>query len=59
MPDLHALPGGLIAFLLRPFPWQQGGGPSYDLAALEEGILSTLCTSWPPSAWSHFATGAT
>lgn len=34
--DLKALPTGLVAFTLRPFPWQHGDGLSYDFAALEE-----------------------
>jgi hypothetical protein len=42
LPDLRALPGGLLAFLLRPFPWQHGGGLSYDSAALEEVLYYPL-----------------
>ncbi len=40
--DLSALPGGLVAFLLRPFPGQHGDGLSYDLAALEELLYYPL-----------------
>ncbi len=40
--DLRALPGGLAAFLLRPFPGQAGGGLSYDLAGLEEVLYYPL-----------------
>jgi hypothetical protein len=36
------LPGGLVAFLLRPFPGQHGHGLSYDLAALEELLYYPL-----------------
>ena len=40
--DLKALPTGLIAFALRPFPWQHGEGLSYDFAALEEFLYYPL-----------------
>ena len=40
--DLKALPTGLIAFALRPFPWQHGDGLSYDFAGLEELLYYPL-----------------
>jgi hypothetical protein len=40
--DLRALPTGLVAFALRPFPWQRGAGASYDLAAVEELLYYPL-----------------
>jgi hypothetical protein len=40
--DLKALPTGVVAFVLRPFPWQHGGGISLDLAALEELLYYPL-----------------
>jgi len=40
--DLRVLPGGLVAFLLRPFPGQHGDGLSYDFAALEELLYYPL-----------------
>jgi hypothetical protein len=40
--DLRALTPGLIAFLLRPFPWQHGGGVGLDLAAVEEFLYYPL-----------------
>ena len=40
--DLRALPTGLVGFVLRPLPWQHGGGLSYDLAALEELLYYPL-----------------
>jgi energy-converting hydrogenase Eha subunit A len=40
--DLRALPTGLVAFALRPFPWQHGDGASYDFAALEELLYYPL-----------------
>jgi hypothetical protein len=40
--DLKALPRGLVAFALRPFPWQHGDGLSYDFAALEEILYYPL-----------------
>ena len=40
--DLRALPTGLVAFALRPFPWQHGDGLSYDLAAVEELLYYPL-----------------
>lgn len=40
--DLRALPTGLVAFALRPFPWQHGDGLSYDFAAVEELLYYPL-----------------
>jgi hypothetical protein len=40
--DLRALPRGLVAFTLRPFPWQHGGGASYDFASIEELLYYPL-----------------
>jgi hypothetical protein len=40
--DVRALPRGVVAFLLRPFPWQHGAGLSYDFAALEEVLYYPL-----------------
>ncbi|HMK97671.1 MAG TPA: hypothetical protein VK425_09015 [Acidimicrobiales bacterium] len=40
--DIRALPGGLVSFLLRPFPGQHGEGLSYDLAGLEEFLFYPL-----------------
>ena len=40
--DLRALPTGLVAFTLRPFPWQHGEGLSYDLAGVEELLYYPL-----------------
>jgi hypothetical protein len=40
--DLRALPTGLVAFALRPFPWQHGDGLSYDFAAVEEVLYYPL-----------------
>jgi hypothetical protein len=40
--DLRALPTGLVAFALRPFPWQHGAGASSDLAAAEELLYYPL-----------------
>jgi hypothetical protein len=40
--DLRALPTGLVAFVLRPFPWQHGDGLSYDFAAVEELLYYPL-----------------
>jgi hypothetical protein len=40
--DLRALPTGLAAFALRPFPWQHGAGLSYDFASVEELVYYPL-----------------
>lgn len=40
--DLKALPTGVIAFALRPFPGQFGDGLSYDFAGVEELIYYPL-----------------
>jgi hypothetical protein len=40
--DLRALPTGLIAFALRPFPGQSGRGLSYDFAGVEELVYYPL-----------------
>lgn len=40
--DLRALPTGLVAFALRPFPSQHGDGLSYDFAAVEELVYYPL-----------------
>jgi energy-converting hydrogenase Eha subunit A len=40
--DLRALPTGLVAFALRPFPWQRGAGLSYDFAGVEELLYYPL-----------------
>ncbi len=40
--DLKALPTGIIAFTLRPFPGQFGGGLSYDFAGVEELVYYPL-----------------
>jgi hypothetical protein len=40
--DLRALPTGLVAFTLRPFPGQHGEGLSYDLAGVEELLYYPL-----------------
>jgi len=40
--DIRAFPTGLVAFALRPFPWQHGDGLSYDFAAVEEVLYYPL-----------------
>jgi 4-amino-4-deoxy-L-arabinose transferase-like glycosyltransferase len=40
--DLKALPTGVIAFALRPFPGQFGRGLSYDFAGVEELVYYPL-----------------